>query len=232
MPVFLLVIGKAYGLWANSKNVLYRWWVRPPSSREASLTKPLIDTKSITAALPLSSYSRYLSGIAGAQTLNKEEVWAVELACEVSKATAQHTHLPSPGTWWRMEKEAKPARLFLSKDFTLLPNSVYREVCSWWCVRRLLWDHYLQAVHGEAPALGPRVSCSVRQLNDSGSWWNLTSTHVKADRSNNPQGPAAGNYLLRNFISMLVVGIWGISFCFFGGFSPFFGFWSTCLYGS
>lgn len=62
------------------------------------------------------------------QTLNKEEGERLELTCEVSKATAQHTHLSI--TWYLMKDgEGSQASkiISLSKDFTLLPGPLFTE---------------------------------------------------------------------------------------------------------
>ncbi|OWK05506.1 CD101, partial [Cervus elaphus hippelaphus] len=67
-----------------------------------------------------------LSAAMASQTLSKEEGEPLELTCEVSKATAQHTHLSI--TWYLMKDgEGSQASkiISLSKDFTLLPGPLF-----------------------------------------------------------------------------------------------------------
>ncbi|EPY90187.1 immunoglobulin superfamily member 2 [Camelus ferus] len=62
------------------------------------------------------------------QTLSKEEGEPLELTCEASKATAQHTHLSV--TWYLMqdgERSQASKIISLSKDFMLIPGLSYTE---------------------------------------------------------------------------------------------------------
>ncbi|XP_039098655.1 immunoglobulin superfamily member 2 [Hyaena hyaena] len=64
-----------------------------------------------------------LSATMSPQTLSKKEGEALELTCEASKATAQHTHLSV--TWYlTQDGEGRQATeiISLSKDFTLIPG--------------------------------------------------------------------------------------------------------------
>ena len=71
------------------------------------------------------------------QTLNKEEGEQLELTCEVSKATAQHTHLSI--TWYLMKDgEGSQASkiISLSKDFKIKIGSslvvLWLRLHPWW----------------------------------------------------------------------------------------------------
>ncbi|XP_057552505.1 immunoglobulin superfamily member 2 [Hippopotamus amphibius kiboko] len=69
-----------------------------------------------------------LSAAMTSQTLSKEEGDPLELTCEASKATAQHTHLSV--TWYLTQdgERSKASKIIsLSKDFTLLPGPSYTE---------------------------------------------------------------------------------------------------------
>lgn len=69
-----------------------------------------------------------LSATMSSQTFNKEEGESLELTCEASKATAQHTHLSV--TWYLMqdgERSQTTKIISLSKDFTLIPGPSYTE---------------------------------------------------------------------------------------------------------
>uniref|UniRef100_A0A7N5P698 Immunoglobulin superfamily member 2 n=1 Tax=Ailuropoda melanoleuca TaxID=9646 RepID=A0A7N5P698_AILME len=69
-----------------------------------------------------------LSATMSSQTLGKEEGESLELTCEASKATAQHTHLSV--TWYLMqdgERNQTTKIISLSKDFTLIPGPSYTE---------------------------------------------------------------------------------------------------------
>ncbi|XP_030893795.1 immunoglobulin superfamily member 2 [Leptonychotes weddellii] len=69
-----------------------------------------------------------LSATMSPQTLHKEEGESLELTCEASKATAQHTHLSV--TWYLMqdgERNQTTKIISLSKDFLLIPGSSYTE---------------------------------------------------------------------------------------------------------
>ncbi|XP_074044642.1 immunoglobulin superfamily member 2 [Macrotis lagotis] len=61
------------------------------------------------------------------QTLNREEGQSLALTCEVSKATAQHTHISV--SWYKLQEREKQATeiISLSKDFILIPGSSYTE---------------------------------------------------------------------------------------------------------
>ncbi|XP_053448721.1 immunoglobulin superfamily member 2 [Nycticebus coucang] len=69
-----------------------------------------------------------LSAIMSSQTLSKEEGDPLELACQASKATAQHTHLSI--TWYLMQDGGRSQAteiISLSKDFMLIPGPLYAE---------------------------------------------------------------------------------------------------------
>ncbi|XP_008051026.1 immunoglobulin superfamily member 2 [Carlito syrichta] len=69
-----------------------------------------------------------LSATMSPQTLSKEEGEPLELTCEASKVTAQHTHLSV--TWYVIQDGGgSPATeiLSLSKDFMLVPGPLYTE---------------------------------------------------------------------------------------------------------
>ncbi|XP_058394882.1 immunoglobulin superfamily member 2 isoform X1 [Diceros bicornis minor] len=69
-----------------------------------------------------------LSAAMSSQTLSKEEGEPLELTCEASKATAQHTHLSV--TWYLMqdgERSQATKIISLSKDFMLIPGPSYTE---------------------------------------------------------------------------------------------------------
>ncbi|XP_058158966.1 immunoglobulin superfamily member 2 [Dasypus novemcinctus] len=81
-----------------------------------------------SATMDLTVIPDTLSAVMRPQTLSKEEGEPLELTCEVSKATAQHTHLSV--TWYLVQDGGKsPATqvISLSKDFTLIPGSSYAE---------------------------------------------------------------------------------------------------------
>lgn len=62
------------------------------------------------------------------QILNKEEGESLTLTCEVSKATAQHTHLSV--SWYRMQggERSQATRIIsLSRDFMLVPGPLYTQ---------------------------------------------------------------------------------------------------------
>lgn len=69
-----------------------------------------------------------LSAAMSVQTLSKDEGEPLQLTCEASKATAQHTHLSV--TWYLMQdgERSQASRIIsLSKDFVLIPGSSYAE---------------------------------------------------------------------------------------------------------
>ncbi|XP_023371285.1 immunoglobulin superfamily member 2 [Otolemur garnettii] len=69
-----------------------------------------------------------LSATMSSQTLSKEEGEPLELTCQASKATAQHTHLSV--AWYLMQHggRSQPTEIIsLSKDFMLLPGPLYAE---------------------------------------------------------------------------------------------------------
>uniref|UniRef100_A0A8C3VRL3 Immunoglobulin superfamily member 2 n=1 Tax=Catagonus wagneri TaxID=51154 RepID=A0A8C3VRL3_9CETA len=69
-----------------------------------------------------------LSAAMTVQTLSKEEGEPLELTCEASKATAQHTHLSV--TWHLMqdgERSQASSIISLSRDFVLIPGPSYTE---------------------------------------------------------------------------------------------------------
>ncbi|XP_063112217.1 immunoglobulin superfamily member 2 isoform X2 [Cavia porcellus] len=69
-----------------------------------------------------------LSATMPSHTLSKEEGEPLELTCEVSKATAQHTHLSV--TWYLTQQggSSQPTKIIsLSRDFTLTPGASYAE---------------------------------------------------------------------------------------------------------
>uniref|UniRef100_G3X152 CD101 molecule n=1 Tax=Sarcophilus harrisii TaxID=9305 RepID=G3X152_SARHA len=61
------------------------------------------------------------------QTIKREEGESLALTCEVSKATAQHTHLSV--SWYRLQERGNQSTkiISLSKDFILIPGSSYTE---------------------------------------------------------------------------------------------------------
>uniref|UniRef100_A0A8C9DN89 Immunoglobulin superfamily member 2 n=1 Tax=Prolemur simus TaxID=1328070 RepID=A0A8C9DN89_PROSS len=69
-----------------------------------------------------------LSATMSSQTLRKEEGEPLELTCEASKATAQHTHLSV--TWYLTQDGGRSQAteiISLSKDFMLIPGPLYTE---------------------------------------------------------------------------------------------------------
>uniref|UniRef100_A0A8D2AJD4 Immunoglobulin superfamily member 2 n=1 Tax=Sciurus vulgaris TaxID=55149 RepID=A0A8D2AJD4_SCIVU len=66
-----------------------------------------------------------LSATMSSQTLSKEEGEPLELTCEASKATAQHTHLSI--TWYLMQEGGSQdtSIISLSRDFILTPGPLY-----------------------------------------------------------------------------------------------------------
>ncbi|PKK32355.1 immunoglobulin superfamily member 2 [Columba livia] len=83
---------------------------------------------SYSAKTNLSVITDTLSASMAPQVLTRDEGEAVELTCEVSKSTTQHTHL-SVG-WYRLQgAEASQAEevLTLSKDFILRPGPSYTQ---------------------------------------------------------------------------------------------------------
>ncbi|XP_074958989.1 immunoglobulin superfamily member 2-like isoform X1 [Phalacrocorax aristotelis] len=84
---------------------------------------------SYSAKTNLSVIADTLSAFMAPKVLTCAEGDAVELTCEVSKSTAQHTHL-SVG-WYRLQGAAGERRaeevLILSKDFVLRPGSMYMQ---------------------------------------------------------------------------------------------------------
>ncbi|MBZ3878253.1 Immunoglobulin superfamily member 2, partial [Sciurus carolinensis] len=67
-----------------------------------------------------------LSATMSSQTLSKEEGEPLELTCEASKATAQHTHLSI--TWYLMQEgggSQATSIISLSRDFILTPGPFY-----------------------------------------------------------------------------------------------------------
>nr|XP_027796052.1 immunoglobulin superfamily member 2 [Marmota flaviventris] len=67
-----------------------------------------------------------LSATMSSQTLSKEEGEPLELTCEASKATAQHTHLSI--TWYLMQEGGRSQAtsiISLSRDFVLTPGPSY-----------------------------------------------------------------------------------------------------------
>lgn len=83
---------------------------------------------SYSAKTNLTVISDTLSATMSSQTLSKDEGEPLELTCEASKATAQHTHLSV--TWYLMQdgERSKATKIIsLSRDFMLIPGPSYTE---------------------------------------------------------------------------------------------------------
>ena len=199
--MFLLAIGKAYGWWkTNSTYVLYRCWVRAPSSsKEASLT----GIQSITI-IPLHPViPDTLSAAMTSQTLSKEEGEPLELTCESSKATAQHTHLSV--TWYLMqdgERSQASKIISLSKDFVLLPGPLYTERFAAGDVRldKLGVTTFRLSIGRLRPSDQGQLFCEATEwIQDPDETW--TSITKKQTDQTTLRVQPAGNYLLRKFIN-------------------------------
>ena len=162
------------------------------------------------------------------QTLNKEEGEPLELTCEVAKATAQHTHLSI--TWYLMKDgEGSQASqiISLSKDFTLLPGPLFTKRFAAGDVRldKLGVTTFRLSMGRLQPSDQGQLFCEATEwIQDPDETW--TSITKKQTDQTTLRVQPAGNYLLRKFINMLMVGISGDIFLF--GVFFFFSFFWLC----
>lgn len=150
------------------------------------------------------------------QTLSKDEGDPLELTCEVAKGTAQHTHLSV--TWYLMQDgERSPAIeiISLSKDFMLIPGLAYTERFAAGDVRldKLGATAFRLSIGSLQPSDRGQLFCEATEwIQDPDETWTCIAKK-QTDQTTLWIQPA-GNYLLRKFTSMLVVGMYGIPFCF------------------
>lgn len=151
------------------------------------------------------------------QTLSKDEGEPLELTCEASKATAQHTHLSV--TWYLMQdgERSKATKIIsLSRDFMLIPGPSYTERFAASDVRldKLGATTFRLSFGRLRPSDQGQLFCEATEwIQDPDETW--TPIAKKQTDHTTLRIQPAGNYLLRKFVHMLVVGICGISFCFF-----------------
>lgn len=158
-----------------------------------------------------------LSATMSPQTLRKEEGESLELTCEASKATAQHTHLSV--TWYLMqdgERNQTTKIISLSKDFVLIPGSSYTERFAAGDVQlsKLGVATFRLSIGRLQPSDQGQLFCEATEwIQDPDETWTLITRKRTAQTALRIQ--PTGNDLLKKFISMLIVGIYGVSFWFF-----------------
>lgn len=158
-----------------------------------------------------------LSATMSSQTLDKEEGEPLELTCEAAKATAQHTHLSV--AWYLMrdgERSQGIEIISLSKDFVLIPGPSYTERFAAGDVRldKLGASTFRLTVGSLRPSDQGQLFCEATEwIQDPDGTWTFI-TKKQTDQMTLWIQPA-GNYLLKKFINILVVRIYGINFCCF-----------------
>lgn len=161
-----------------------------------------------------------LSATMGSQTLGKEEGESLELTCEASKATAQHTHLSV--TWYLMQDGGRNQTtkiISLSKDFTLIPGPSYTERFAAGDVQlgKLGVSTFRLSIGSLQPSDQGQLFCEATEwIQDPDETWTLITRKQTAQTALRIR--PTGNDLLKKFVSMWMVGIYGISFWLFSNF--------------
>uniref|UniRef100_A0A2K6F603 Immunoglobulin superfamily member 2 n=1 Tax=Propithecus coquereli TaxID=379532 RepID=A0A2K6F603_PROCO len=146
-----------------------------------------------------------LSVTMSSQTLRKEESEPLELTCEASKATGQHTHLSV--TWYLTQDGGRsPATkiISLSKDFMLIPGPLYTERFAAGDVRfsKLGATTFTLSIERLQPSDQGQLFCeAVEWIQDPDETWTFI-TKKQTDQTTLRIQPA-GNYLLRKFIDII-----------------------------
>jgi immunoglobulin superfamily protein 2/3 len=148
-----------------------------------------------------------LTATSTSQTLSKKEGDPLELTCEASKATAQHTHLSV--TWYLMQKGGSQATqiISLSKDFTLIPGPSYAERFTASDVRldKLGVSTFRLSVGRLQPSDEGQLFCEATEwIQDPDESWTLI-TRKQSDQTTLRIQPA-GTYLFRKVMSSLIGG--------------------------
>lgn len=157
-----------------------------------------------------------LSASMSPQTLTKEEGEPLELTCEAAKATAQHTHLSV--TWYLVqdgEKSHAVKIISLLRDFMLVPGPSYAERFVAGDVRldKLGVTTFRLFIRRLRPSDQGQLFCEATEwIQDPDETWTLITKKQTDETALRIQ--LAGNYLLRKFMNMLVVGLYGIYFWF------------------
>lgn len=148
-----------------------------------------------------------LSATMPSQTLSKKEGEPLELTCETTKATAQHTHLSL--TWYLMQEGGGSQAteiVSLSKDFVLTPGSSYADRFVAGDVRldKLGATSFRLSVGKLQPSDQGQVFCEATEwIQDPDETWTLI-TRKQTDQTALRIQPA-GNYLLREPVNSFSV---------------------------
>lgn len=153
-----------------------------------------------------------LSATMPSQTLSKKEGEPLELTCEATKATAQHTHLAL--TWYlTQEGESQAVEIIsLSRDFLLAPGPSYAARFAAGDVRldKLGATSFKLSVGRLQPSDQGQLFCEATEwIQDPDETWTLI-TRKRTDQTALRIQPA-GNYLLRKPVNLLSVGTLGIA---------------------
>lgn len=148
-----------------------------------------------------------LSATMPSHTLSKEEGEPLELTCEVSKATAQHTHLSV--TWYLTQQggSSQPTKIIsLSRDFTLTPGASYAERFAAGDVQlsKLGVTTFKLSIGRLQPSDQGQLFCEAAEwIQDPDETW-ISITKKQTDQTTLRVQPA-GNYLLGKSVNSLVV---------------------------
>lgn len=157
-----------------------------------------------------------LSATMSSQTLSKVEGESLELTCEAAKATAQHTHLSV--TWYLMqdgERNQITEIISLSKDFLLNPGPSYTERFAAGDVQlvKLGVTTFRLSIGRLQPSDQGHLFCEATEwIQDPDETWTSIARKQTAQTALKIQ--PLGNDLLKKLVSMLMVGIDGMSLCF------------------
>lgn len=147
------------------------------------------------------------------QTLSKKEGQPLELSCEATRTTVQHTHLSL--SWFLMQDGGSQAVeiISLSKDFVLTPGPSYADRFMTGDVRldKIGATVFKLSVGRLQPSDQGQVFCEATEwIQDPDETWTLI-TRKQTDQTALRIQPA-GNYLLRKSVDSLSVSMAGYLF--------------------
>lgn len=157
-----------------------------------------------------------LSATMPSQTLSKKEGEPLELTCEATKATAQHTHLSL--SWYLMQEGGSQAMeiISLSRDFLLAPGPSYADRFMAGDVRldKLGATSFKLSIGRLQPSDQGQLFCEATEwIQDPDEVWTLI-TRKQTDQTALKIQPA-GNYLPRKPVNSLSVSTARIAFFLF-----------------
>lgn len=177
-----------------------------PSSLEKVLRTQTPTSQMITVAL-FPVIPDTLSATMPSQTLRKKEGEPLELTCEATKATAQHTHLSL--TWYLVQDGGGGQAIeiiSLSRDFLLAPGPSYADRFVAGDVRldKLGVTSFKLSIGKLQPSDQGQLFCEATEwIQDPDETWTLI-TRKRTDQTALRIQPA-GNYLLRKSVNSLSV---------------------------